>query len=99
MQLANIHTEQSIRHVLCPVKYLCYLIYYLYATKIFFMLFFILFYLRKPIRKFLADIIEVNFKAGPIETTARRENRIVAAASLAAATTHWEETERLHFNA
>jgi hypothetical protein len=49
----------------------------------------ILFYLRKPLRKFLEEIIEVNFKAGPIETTARRESQMVAAASLAAATTHW----------
>jgi len=55
-------------------------------------IFFILFYLRKPLKKFLEDIIEVNFKAGPIETTARRENRMVTAASLAAATTHWEDT-------
>jgi CheY-like chemotaxis protein len=49
----------------------------------------ILFYLRKPLKKFLEEIIEVNFKAGPIETTARRQNQMVAAASLAAATIHW----------
>ena len=51
----------------------------------------VLVYLRKPLKKFLEDVIEVNFKAGPIETTARRENRMVAAASLAAATTHWQD--------
>lgn len=49
----------------------------------------ILFYLRKPLTKFLEEVIEVNFKAGPIETTARREKQMVVAASLAAATTHW----------
>ncbi len=50
----------------------------------------ILFYLRKPLNKFLDDLIEVTFKAGPIETTAKRQQVIEAAASLGAATAHWQ---------
>ncbi len=42
----------------------------------------ILFYLRKPLKKFLNDLSEVTFKAGPIETTAKRQQVIEAAASL-----------------
>src|SRR5713226_4884088 len=51
----------------------------------------ILIYLRKPLKKFLDDLIEVTFKAGPIETTARRQQVIEAAASLGAATAHWQD--------
>ncbi len=51
----------------------------------------ILFYLRKPLKKFLDDLIEVTFKAGPIETTAKRQQVIEAAASLGAATAHWQK--------
>ncbi len=50
----------------------------------------ILFYIRTPLRKFLEDLIEVNLKAGPIETTAKRKQIIEAAASLGAATAHWQ---------
>ncbi len=49
----------------------------------------ILFYLRNPLKKFLEDLIEVTFKAGPIETTAKRKQ--VAAASLSAAMAHWQD--------
>src|SRR5712691_4250909 len=51
----------------------------------------ILFYLRTPIKRFLEDLIEVNLKAGPIETTAKRKQIIEAAASLGAATAHWQD--------
>lgn len=50
----------------------------------------ILFYLRKPLIKFLNDLGELTFKAGPIETTAKRQQVIEAAASLGAATAHWQ---------
>ncbi len=50
----------------------------------------ILFYARKPLKKFLEDLIEFNLKAGPIETTAKRKQLIEAAASLGAATAHWQ---------
>jgi CheY-like chemotaxis protein len=50
----------------------------------------ILFYVRTPLKKFLEDLIEVNLKAGPIETTAKRKQLIEAAASLGAATAHWQ---------
>jgi CheY-like chemotaxis protein len=50
----------------------------------------ILFYVRTPLKKFLDDLIEVNLKAGPIETTAKRKQVIEAAASLGAATAHWQ---------
>ncbi len=50
----------------------------------------ILFYVRTPLKKFLEDLIEVNLKAGPIETTAKRKQIIEAAASLGAATAHWQ---------
>ncbi len=46
----------------------------------------ILLYLRVPLKKFLGDIFEVTLKAGPIETTAKRQQAIEAAASLGAAT-------------
>ena len=48
----------------------------------------ILFYLRKPLIKFLNDLGELTFKAGPIETTAKRQQVIEAAASLGTATAH-----------
>lgn len=51
----------------------------------------ILFYLRNPLKKFLEDLIEVTFKAGPIETTAKRQQVMEAAASLGAATAHWQD--------
>jgi len=51
----------------------------------------ILFYLRIPLKKFLDDLIEVNLKAGPFETTAKRKQIIEAAASLGAATAHWDD--------
>jgi CheY-like chemotaxis protein len=51
----------------------------------------ILFYVRTPLKKFLEDLIEVNLKAGPIETTAKRKQLIEAAASLGAATVHWQD--------
>ncbi len=51
----------------------------------------ILFYVRTPLKKFLEDLIEVNLKAGPIETTAKRKQLIEAAASLGAATAHWQD--------
>lgn len=51
----------------------------------------ILFYLRTPLKRFLDDLIEVNLKAGPIETTAKRKQIIEAAASLGAATAHWQD--------
>jgi CheY-like chemotaxis protein len=51
----------------------------------------ILFYLRTPLKKFLDDIIEVNLKAGPIETTAKRKQIIEAATSLGAATAYWQD--------
>lgn len=50
----------------------------------------ILFYVRTPLKKFLDDLIEVNLKAGPIETTVKRKQIIEAAASLGAATAHWQ---------
>jgi len=51
----------------------------------------ILFFFRKPLRSFLEDIVEVNFKAGPIETTARRQQLLELSASLGAATAHWQD--------
>jgi CheY-like chemotaxis protein len=51
----------------------------------------VLFYVRTPLKKFLEDLIEVNLKAGPIETTAKRKQQIEAAASLGAATAHWQD--------
>lgn len=54
----------------------------------------IIFLLRKPLKQFLDDLMEVTFKAGPIETTAKRQQIIEAAASLGAATALWQkETE------
>lgn len=50
----------------------------------------ILFYLRTPLKRFLDDLIEINLKAGPIETTAKRKQLIEAATSLGAATAHWQ---------
>jgi CheY-like chemotaxis protein len=46
----------------------------------------VLLYLRKPLKKFLENIIEVTLKAGPIETTAKIERAIEAGVSLGAAT-------------
>jgi len=46
---------------------------------------FILAYLRAPLKKFIENVNEINLKAGPIETTAKRQT-IEAAASLGAAT-------------
>jgi CheY-like chemotaxis protein len=54
-------------------------------------IFIFLLYLRKPLKKFIGDIVEVTFKAGPIETTAKRQHLIEAAASLGAATAHWQD--------
>jgi CheY-like chemotaxis protein len=51
----------------------------------------ILFFFRQPLRNFLDSIVEVNFKAGPIETTARRDKLIELSASLGAATAHWSD--------
>lgn len=60
----------------------------------------ILFYVRTPLKKFLDDLIEVNLKAGPIETTVKRKQIIEAAASLGAATAHWQDaaqdTQHVH---
>jgi CheY-like chemotaxis protein len=50
----------------------------------------ILIYLQTPIKKFLDELIEVNLKAGPIETTAKRKQIIEVATSLGAATAHWQ---------
>ncbi len=50
----------------------------------------ILLYVRTPLKKFLEDMIEVNLKAGPIETMVKRKQLIEAAASLGAATAHWQ---------
>ncbi len=54
-------------------------------------IFCILFFFRKPLRSFLENIVEVNFKAGPIETTARRQQLLELSASLGAATAHWQD--------
>ena len=51
----------------------------------------ILLYLHTPLKKFLEDLIEINFKAGPIETTAKRKQIIEAATSLVAASAHWQD--------
>jgi CheY-like chemotaxis protein len=51
---------------------------------------FIVLILRTPLKKFLGDIIEFNLKAGPIETTAKRQQIIEVAASLGAATAVWQ---------
>ncbi len=51
----------------------------------------ILFFFRQPLRKFLDSIVEVNFKAGPIETSARRDKIIELSTSLGAATAHWND--------
>ncbi len=48
--------------------------------------------LRTPLKKFLDDIIEVNLKAGPLETTAKRQQQAIeAAVSLGAATARWQD--------
>ncbi len=47
--------------------------------------------LRAPLKKFLGDIIEINLKAGPFETTAKRQQIIEVAASLGAATAIWQD--------
>jgi CheY-like chemotaxis protein len=51
----------------------------------------LLLFLRDPLKKFIGDIIEVNLKAGPIETTAKRQQIIEVATSLGAATAHWQD--------
>lgn len=52
----------------------------------------LLLFLREPLKKFLENIGEINFKAGPIETSAKRQQQlIVASTSLGAATEHWQE--------
>src|SRR5436190_4767072 len=48
-------------------------------------------YLRKPIRKFIGEITEVNLKAGPVETTAKSKQALEIAASLGAATAQIQE--------
>lgn len=48
--------------------------------------------LRTPLKKFLEDIIEVTLKAGPIETTAKRQQIIEVGTSLGAASAYWEST-------
>ncbi len=47
--------------------------------------------LRAPLKKFLGDIIEINLKAGPFETNAKRQQIIEVAASLGAATAIWQD--------
>lgn len=55
----------------------------------------ILLILRSPLKQFLENIGEINLKAGPFETTARRQQQIIeASASLGAATEHWQEEIR-----
>lgn len=52
----------------------------------------ILLILRNPLKKFLENIGEINLKAGPFETTAKRQQQlIVASTSLGAATEHWQD--------
>jgi CheY-like chemotaxis protein len=51
----------------------------------------ILLTLRIPLKKFLGDIIEVTLKAGPIETTAKRQQIIEVGTSLGAASAHWRD--------
>jgi CheY-like chemotaxis protein len=51
----------------------------------------ILLFLRDPLKKFIGGIIEVTLKAGPIETTAKRQQIIEVATSLGAATAHWQD--------
>ncbi len=51
----------------------------------------ILLILRAPLKKFLGDIIEVTLKAGPIETTAKRQQIIEVGTSLGAAIAHWKD--------
>jgi CheY-like chemotaxis protein/Na+-transporting methylmalonyl-CoA/oxaloacetate decarboxylase gamma subunit len=58
---------------------------------------FLLAYLRVPIKKFIENMIEINLKAGPIETTAKRQT-IEAAASLGAAIAIAEINEKSSTN-
>ncbi len=51
----------------------------------------ILLSLRKPLTTFIENLIEVNLKAGPIETTAKRQQLTQAAALLGAATAYWQD--------
>jgi CheY-like chemotaxis protein len=51
----------------------------------------ILFLLRAPLKKFLENIGEINLKAGPFETTAKRQQLIEASTWLGAATEHWQK--------
>jgi CheY-like chemotaxis protein len=51
----------------------------------------ILLTLRTPLQRFFEELIEVNLKAGPIETTVKRKQLFEAAASLGAATAHWQD--------
>ena len=53
----------------------------------------ILAYLRAPLKKLIDNVIEINLKAGPIETTAKRQT-IEAAVSLGAATVAAELYDR-----
>ncbi len=54
----------------------------------------ILLILRAPLKKFLGDIIEVSLKAGPFETTAKRQQIIEVGTSLGAAIAHWKDVEQ-----
>jgi CheY-like chemotaxis protein len=52
----------------------------------------ILFILRNPLKQFLGNIGEINLKAGPFETTAKRQQQLLeASTSLGAATEHWQD--------
>lgn len=52
----------------------------------------ILIFLRTPLKKFLENIGEINLKAGPFETTAKRQQQLIeASTSLGAATEHWQK--------
>ncbi len=54
----------------------------------------ILLILRTPLKKFLEELIEFNLKAGPIETTAKRQQIIEVGTSLGAAIAHWKDVEQ-----
>jgi CheY-like chemotaxis protein len=46
----------------------------------------ILIYLRRPLKRFIENMVEITFTAGPVSTTAKRQQIIDAAVSLGAAT-------------
>jgi hypothetical protein len=46
----------------------------------------ILIYLHRPLKRFIENMVEITFTAGPISTTAKRQQIIDAAVSLGAAT-------------